>query len=102
MQKCEVCKNKFSWKELLLSIWSSYKPVKCSNCGKRHTISFASKFIVSFLIVVPAVIFGLLIAPGMGLTKTVTFGIIVMIAFIISMILPFFVRYEIKPKTNKA
>jgi CXXC-20-CXXC protein len=100
LQKCEVCKNTFSWKELMLSIWSSYKPVECKNCRKKHTISFASKFFVSFLIVVPAVIFGLLIAPDMGLTKPVTFGIIVMIAFIISLVLPFFVKYEVKPKTK--
>jgi CXXC-20-CXXC protein len=100
LQKCEGCKNTFSWNELMLSIWSSYKPVECKNCGKKHTISFASKFFVSFLIVVPAVIFGMLIAPDMGLTKPVTFGIIVMIAFIISLILPFFVKYEVKSKTK--
>jgi CXXC-20-CXXC protein len=100
LQKCEGCKITFSWNELMLSIWSSYKPVECKNCGKKHTISFASKFFVSFLIVVPAVIFGMLIAPDMGLTKPVTFGIIVMIAFIISLILPFFVKYEVKSKTK--
>ncbi|WP_175989164.1 TIGR04104 family putative zinc finger protein [Bacillus sp. Marseille-Q1617] len=100
MQNCEVCKSKFKWKELLFSIWSSYKPVECKNCGKKHTISFASKFFVSFLIIVPAVIFGLLIAPDMGLNKAVTFGIIVMIAFAISLLLPFFVKYEVKPKSE--
>ncbi|MEL3973481.1 TIGR04104 family putative zinc finger protein [Rossellomorea oryzaecorticis] len=100
MQKCNVCKSKFRWKEILFSIWSSYKPVVCRNCGKKHTISFSSKFFVSFLIVVPAVIFGLVMAPDMGLSKPVTFGIIVMIAFIISLLLPFFVKYEVKAKTK--
>jgi CXXC-20-CXXC protein len=96
LQNCNVCKRKFGWKELLISIWSSYKPVDCRECGKKHTISFTSKFLVSFLIIIPAVIFGLLIAPDMGLSKPVTFGIIVMMAFFISLILPFFVKYEVK------
>jgi CXXC-20-CXXC protein len=96
LQKCNVCKSKFGWKEILFSIWSSYKPVNCRNCGKKHSISSTSKFFVSFLIVVPAVIFGLMMAPDMGLSKPVTFGIIVMIAFVISLLLPFFVKYEVK------
>ncbi|XXM71833.1 TIGR04104 family putative zinc finger protein [Lysinibacillus sphaericus] len=96
MQNCKVCKRKFGWKELLISIWSSYKPIDCGECGKKHTISFASKFLVSFLIVIPAVIFGLVIAPDMGISKPVTFGIIVMMAFFISLVLPFFVKYEVK------
>ncbi|PFA67719.1 hypothetical protein CN378_09345 [Bacillus sp. AFS015802] len=96
MQKCTVCKNQFQWKELLFSIWSSYKPIECSQCGKRHTISFGSKFLVSFLIIVPAVIFGLVIAPEQGLSKPVTFALIVLMAFMISLILPLFVKYEHK------
>ncbi len=96
MQKCASCKNQFQWKELLFSIWSSYKPIQCKQCGKRHTINFASKFFVSLLIILPAVVFGLLIAPEQGLSKPVTFGFIVLLAFVISLILPFFVKYENK------
>ncbi|WP_082386381.1 TIGR04104 family putative zinc finger protein [Rossellomorea vietnamensis] len=96
LQKCNICKHQFQWKELLFSIWASYKPIECSQCGKRHTINFVSKFIVSFLIIIPAVVFGLLIAPSEGLSKPVTFGIIVMMAFVISLFLPLFVKYEYK------
>ncbi|MGG1630742.1 TIGR04104 family putative zinc finger protein [Rossellomorea sp. NRS-1567] len=96
MQKCNVCKNQFQWKELLFSIWRSYKPIECSQCGKKHTINFTSKFIVSFLIIVPAVVFGLLIAPEQGLSKPLTFGVIVLLAMVISLFLPLFVKYEYK------
>jgi CXXC-20-CXXC protein len=96
LQKCNVCKEQFKWKELLFSIWRSYKPIECSHCGKRHAISFVSKFFVSFLIVIPAVVFGLLIAPEQGLSKPVTFVIIVLMAFVISLFLPLLVKYEYK------
>ncbi|MCA1062547.1 hypothetical protein LS684_21470 (plasmid) [Cytobacillus spongiae] len=96
MQKCNVCKNQFQWKELLFSIWRSYKPIECSQCGKKHTINFASKFFVSFLIIIPAVVFGLLFAPELGLSKPLTFSLIIVMAFVISLILPFFVKYEYK------
>ncbi|WP_412103543.1 TIGR04104 family putative zinc finger protein [Rossellomorea aquimaris] len=96
LQKCNGCKNQFRWKELLFSIWKSYSPIECSQCGKRHTISSVSKFIVSFLILVPAVVFGLLIAPEQGLSKPVTFFLIVLMAFVISIFLPLFVKYEYK------
>ncbi|MGM0851337.1 MAG: TIGR04104 family putative zinc finger protein [Bacillota bacterium] len=96
MQKCNVCKNPFQWKELLFSIWRSYKPIECSQCGKKHTINFTSKFFVSFLIIVPAVVFGLLIAPEQGLSKPFTFGVIILLAIVISLFLPLFVKYEHK------
>lgn len=96
MQKCDSCKNHFQWKELLFSIWKSYKPIECRQCGKKHSISSVSKFIVSFLIIVPAVVFGLLIAPAQGFAKPLTFGIIVLIVFVISLFLPLIVKYEYK------
>ncbi|MBW3110557.1 MULTISPECIES: TIGR04104 family putative zinc finger protein [Bacillaceae] len=99
MQKCNICNNQFEWKDLLFSIWRSYRPIECSQCGKRHTINFVSKFIVSFLILVPAVVFGLLVAPQQGLSKPVTFGLLVLMAFIISLILPLFVKYEYKQRS---
>ncbi|MCC5802284.1 TIGR04104 family putative zinc finger protein [Rossellomorea vietnamensis] len=98
MQKCHVCSNQFKWKEIVFSIWGSYKPIECSQCGKRHTINFVSKFIVSLLIIVPAVVFGLLIAPAQGISKPLTFGLIVLMAFVISLFLPLFVKYEYKQR----
>ncbi|BCB03573.1 TIGR04104 family putative zinc finger protein [Bacillus sp. KH172YL63] len=96
MQSCDRCHHSFQWKEILFSIWGSYKPIECKQCGKKHTISFTSKFFVSFLIIVPAVLFGLVLAPEKGLSKPVTFAIIVSMAFLISLALPFFVKYENK------
>ncbi|MCA1053678.1 hypothetical protein LCM10_01670 [Rossellomorea aquimaris] len=98
MQKCQMCKNAFGWKELLFSIWGSYKPIECKKCGKKHTINFASKYVVSLLIIFPSVFFGLVFAPDWGLSKPITFGLIVFIAFLISLVLPFFVKYEVKTK----
>ena len=98
MQNCEACKSQFQWKDILFSIWKSYKPIECSQCGRKHTITFGSKYLVIFLIIIPSVIFGLIISPNLGLSKPVTFGIIVVLAFLISLILPFFVKYESKKK----
>ena len=100
MQKCEKCGRSFRWKDVLFSIWQSYKPITCSHCNTKQTINFTSKFIVSFMVLLLALVVIFYLAPANGWSKPATFGVALVVVFCITFTLPTFVRYEV-PTTKR-
>lgn len=92
MQRCDKCPSQFKWTEIYKSLWGLYgsRPIQCNKCGTKYKIVFSSGVLVSFLLVVPMVIFDLFVS------KVPTFStIMINIVFIvfISLFIPFLVRY---------
>lgn len=54
MQRCEKCKNKFKYGEILNSVWKGYKPIKCSHCKTNHSPITLTIIITSLLLIMPA------------------------------------------------
>ena len=90
LQKCDKCNAQFKWTEIYRSLWLVYRPIRCNKCGTKHKIVFSSRILLSFLSVVPMVVFDLFVSKF-----TIFFTIMINIIFIVllSLFLPFFVKY---------
>ena len=99
-QKCYQCGKTFLWKEIEKSLVFAYKPIRCRECGTKHGITFNSRIIVSFLTVVPFMLFVTYFAPIFSLSIIPAILIGVFIAMIISSFSPFIVKYEANDDIN--
>ncbi|WP_456270968.1 TIGR04104 family putative zinc finger protein [Bacillus sp. AK031] len=94
MQNCEQCNNQFSWGSIYRSLWGwMYKPIKCEKCGSLHNITLRGRFASTFLTVVPMLLFVNLFSPFNNITVSVAAGL--SIAFLGSLLTPYFVTYKI-------
>lgn len=94
IQKCNNCKKTFSWREIYKSLMIAYRPITCSECKTKHEIAFASRILISFVIVLPLVIF-LFLIPDQRLFSTFTIVAFYIMYFILtSSIFPFLVKYR--------
>lgn len=92
MQKCEICRTSFTWKQVSKSLWLAYKPIACQNCGKLYKVQFLSRILASLLVIGPIFAFNLLSYP----TSTQTFILAVLIIIPVnSLMLPYLVRYRL-------
>ncbi|WP_096199730.1 TIGR04104 family putative zinc finger protein [Bacillus sp. FJAT-45350] len=100
MKKCESCSSPITWKEKTKSLLLGNRPITCPKCNSKYVIKPSSRLIVSLTLAIPLVIFGLFIAPMIGLSNLVMVGYLVVIALFISMGQAFFVKYD-KKNTQK-
>jgi len=89
MPTCKNCKRRIGYRRILKSIGWLYRPVICKQCGQRHEITMGSRFLVSFLIVLPIAILTAFEFPFAARIPTYLFLEAIMI-----LTSPFLVRYE--------
>ena len=94
MQKCDKCNAQFKWKPIYKSLCLAYKPIQCSQCGTRHRIATSSRVLVSLLTVPPLIIFGFYISSNFSLTSFYIAALMITLGVIISVFLPFLLRYD--------
>lgn len=97
--QCNHCNERFLWKEVVWSILLAYKPIRCRVCGKTSRITFASRYVLAFIIFIPLLIFGWGISPVLHLSVFHTILIILLWCLALSMVLPFIAKYEVEKKT---
>jgi CXXC-20-CXXC protein len=91
---CIKCGNKFSWLQVQKNIWEFkgfFKGVNCNKCGSKYQVSYASGALASLLITLPFLIFGLFISTYSFL---ITAMIQLLIVLIITLFVPFLIRYD--------
>ncbi|WP_422123568.1 TIGR04104 family putative zinc finger protein [Planococcus sp. X10-3] len=93
MQKCTECKKSFKWSQFFLSLWLAFQPVRCRNCGTEHNVANASRLLATLLLVVP-VIYIFIFMQHLELSEILL--PVVSVIVIISVILPFIMKYEKK------
>ena len=93
LQQCQKCDLPLSWNNIYHSFWGwVYKPIIYDKCGMKHRITVSGRFIVTFLTVLPMLVFMSFLSPfNDGL---LTIGIGIFIACIGSLITPFLVRFK--------
>ncbi|WP_445661453.1 TIGR04104 family putative zinc finger protein [Bacillus sp. FSL K6-3431] len=96
MQKCDKCKTKFKWKQLLISLYLAYKPIQCRQCGTWHKIAFSSRIVVSLLTVLPLWILGLFLLNKISLSMLTTGLALIIFSSLLSLFLPILMRYSSK------
>ncbi|WP_108588114.1 TIGR04104 family putative zinc finger protein [Paenisporosarcina sp. OV554] len=92
MQKCNNCNLPFKWSVIYKSAMWLYKPIQCEKCGTDYKISFPSRYIVSFLTVLPILIFGLILSPFDNEFINILIGLC--ISFTGSFFIPYLVKYK--------
>jgi len=93
VQQCHICSMPFSWNNIYWSLWV-YKTIVCEKCGTKHKITASGRLVVTFLIVLPMIIFIHFLSPFDNALLTLVFGIF--IALIGSLLTPFLVRFKVK------
>lgn len=64
LQQCQKCDMHFSWNNIYRSFWGwGYKPIICDKCGTKHRITVSGRFVVTFLIVLPMLLFMNFLTP---------------------------------------
>lgn len=56
MKKCDKCHNKFTYSEILKSIFNCYENIICKKCKAQYKASFPSIVIISILVILPLVL----------------------------------------------
>ncbi|MFD1031032.1 TIGR04104 family putative zinc finger protein [Metaplanococcus flavidus] len=93
MQKCTECQQPFKWSQFFLSLWLAFQPVKCRNCGTEYNVANTSRLLATLLLLVP-VIYIFIFMQELELSE-ILIPIVSVIA-VISVILPFIMKYEKK------
>ncbi|WP_169819102.1 TIGR04104 family putative zinc finger protein [Anaerobacillus arseniciselenatis] len=102
LNKCKECNHKFEWKKIYVSLWSNSwteKFIKCSKCGTKHILTPRSRYAPSAFILLLPLMLSNLIRNYYQIPFTIFNAFIIVstgLIFIIlvSLIVPFFVRYE--------
>ena len=94
IQKCGECKKKFKWSQIFKSFLFSYRPIICSHCGTEHKITGTSRTLAAlsisiYLIIVPF---------ARERELSIFFVILGMLLYfaLLTVILPYFMRYRIR------
>ena len=93
LQKCGECKKRFKWTQISKSLLLSYKPITCSYCGSEYKITFSSRTLSAILFA----LFVLIVPFARQHELSIPFVILVIFIYyvlLLSMILPFLVKYE--------
>ncbi|WP_456279315.1 TIGR04104 family putative zinc finger protein [Bacillus sp. AK128] len=96
---CTNCGNRFKWTSIFKNIWQAYKPLICQECEVKHRVTHGSQAFVSLLIILPMLLFGEVFA---GLSLIPKLMIMLTIGFIISLFVPFMVKYKLEPQKKEA
>ncbi|WP_216831412.1 TIGR04104 family putative zinc finger protein [Alkalihalobacterium elongatum] len=94
LPSCNKCGVQMKWGVINKSLWLGYKPVICEKCNTAHKLSFSSRNLVSFLIVVPMVFFGVLLLNYFHLNIFAAIILMISISLFISLFLPYLVKYN--------
>ncbi|WP_083446210.1 TIGR04104 family putative zinc finger protein [Viridibacillus arvi] len=94
LQKCDKCNTQFKWSKIIKSLFLSYRPIQCNQCGTEHRIIFFSRIILSLLSVLPLWLFGFIISPQLSLSISYTFPIIILYVVFLFLLFPFFSKYK--------
>ncbi len=89
MQKCKKCSSKFNWKEIFKSFMLGNSLV-CKKCGLQHKIKLIFRMINSFLMAIP-----ILLIPLFHLQSDYTLFGYIIYAVLISLLMPFWTKYNI-------
>ena len=106
MQKCNNCNNDFRYVDILKSIWLGRdNPVVCRKCNAEYYSKLSSRLIISFIIFLPLIIINArniiyMNDSGKDLMRFPIYAYIIWV-IIIGLLLPFFVRYNIKTGREK-
>jgi len=99
MQKCKSCSQKFTYKEILNSIWKGYKPINCSNCMSFHSPITFNTIAVSILLILPAFFTGNINSYFSSTIYSIFFYILWVVFS--TGVSPFIMRYELVDKNNR-
>ncbi|WP_033541447.1 TIGR04104 family putative zinc finger protein [Planococcus sp. CAU13] len=88
MQKCGVCNQSFKWSQLFQSLWFSFRPVTCRNCGTVHRVANASRLLAALLLLVPVIVVFIFMQDS-----SIVLPLLIIIAAE-SLLLPFILKYE--------
>ncbi|TDK54040.1 hypothetical protein E2K98_30000 [Bacillus salipaludis] len=93
IQKCNNCRNQFTWKEIQNASGWGYKKLVCKKCGLEHLITFQSRFL-------PRLIYAVLIFSNLFLSNVpyalhqTYFGLALLLIFINVLIFPYYAKYK--------
>lgn len=87
MQRCVMCKEKFSYKTIILALWLSwtYKDIKCPHCHMVHSIKRSSRLLISGLITWPFLLLNFDLS---------ILGAYLIYIVLLSLVTPFIARYN--------
>lgn len=96
VQKCEKCKKKFSYKDLIKTFLFGKGDLKCKSCKAVHTQSGLGKMIFLILIIIIPISFQQMVVKIIGSgTVKISFVYLIYVMLVISLI-PFMIKYELK------
>ncbi|GGM18431.1 hypothetical protein GCM10011351_00250 [Paraliobacillus quinghaiensis] len=94
MQKCKDCNEKFSWSTVYRSVWKGRDDlIICETCGARHRSNIRNRFVNTFLVILPMIIFMNYFSPSDNFLVTIALGIVV--GFFGSLLTPFLYTYRV-------
>lgn len=91
ISKCKKCSNKFTYREVIKSIWTNRK-INCKICNKENEIELITSFLLYSIILLPTFIKIFKSESEVNNLLIVTMKILYLIFIIF--ISPFFIRYE--------
>ncbi|HWL23114.1 MAG TPA: TIGR04104 family putative zinc finger protein [Ureibacillus sp.] len=95
IQRCTKCQTKLKWFAIVKSIWSGYKPIQCSDCGKQYAISFKTRYKTTFSLILPLVLFGIVIKNVFLFSSVNTILAMLLFGVFITFLLPFTIKYNL-------
>ncbi len=98
IQRCKNCSSQFRWHNIFKSFLFGYRPIECERCKTKHYINFISRLVVSIGIPLP-LLFQKYCYRYFGAYSLLIY--LIWASFILC-IFPYFMRYHIKVKENKA
>ncbi|WP_165763796.1 TIGR04104 family putative zinc finger protein [Halalkalibacter urbisdiaboli] len=91
IQKCEICGQPFTWREIQKGVRWSYKPLECSRCQTRHSITIQTRLLlgaITGLIVLFVISYVSKVSFYLGMVLAVLLPLIVLLLF------PYFAKYK--------
>ncbi|MBO0589022.1 hypothetical protein I2484_17140 [Sporosarcina sp. E16_8] len=93
MQKCDHCNTPFTYGEINKSLWLAYRPIKCRQCGTKHKVLIASRFVLS-IIVVPITVFGIYLTSNFNLSILSMLAMVLLLTIPVSLLFPYLVKFS--------
>ncbi|WP_035725596.1 TIGR04104 family putative zinc finger protein [Gracilibacillus boraciitolerans] len=94
--RCNVCKHQFGWKIIYRSLWFSFRTIQCSECGTKHDVASRSRHI-SMLLLIPMLLLGWVLNNFISFNPvSMVVGLVLILLFgvVISLFLPYLVKYS--------
>ncbi|WP_203248199.1 TIGR04104 family putative zinc finger protein [Sporosarcina beigongshangi] len=93
LQKCDHCNASFTWSEINKSLWLAYRPITCRQCGTKHKVLVASRFLF-VLIVVPMTPLGLYVVNTYNPPILSLIVMLLLLTIPLLLIFPYLARYS--------